>query len=93
MLSINIADVIAVLNTMIPHLVIIGVALIAAIVATVVAIKFKKPLKGFVRKQAWLCFALIAVVVVNTILLGPVYSMVNMAMGGGCSFRLPRIPS
>jgi beta-glucosidase len=83
MLSINIADVIAVLNTMIPHLVVIGVALIAAIVATIVAIKFKKPLKGFVRKQAWLCFALVAVVVVNTILLGPVYSMVNMAMGGG----------
>ena len=48
MLQIHIADVIAVLNTMIPQLVIIGVVL-----------------------------------VVTNILLVPMYSMVNMAMGGG----------
>ena len=83
MLSINIADVIAVIQTMIPQLVVLGVALVLAIVATICAIKAKKPLKGFIRKEAWLAFALIVVVVVNTILLGPVYSMVNMAMGGG----------
>ena len=83
MLSINIADVIAVINTMIPQLVIIGVFLVLAIVATIVAIKIKKPLKGFVRAQAWLAFFLVLVLVITNILLGPVYSMVNMAMGGG----------
>ena len=83
MLSINIADVIAVLQTMIPQLVALGVALVLAIIVTVCAMKAKKPLKGFIRKQAWLVFALVVVVVVNSILLGPVYSMVNMAMGGG----------
>ena len=83
MLSINIADVIAVINTMIPQLVIIGVVLVAAIICTIAAIKIKKPLKGFVRKQAWLVFLLALVLVVTNILLGPVYSMVNMAMGGG----------
>ena len=83
MLSINIADVIAVINTMIPQLVIIGVVLVLAIVATLVAIKIKKPLKGFVRKQAWLAFFLVIVIIVANILLGPMYSMVNMAMGGG----------
>ncbi len=83
MLSINIADVIAVLNTMIPQLVVIGVVLVAAIIATLVAIKIKKPLKGFVRKQAWLAFFLTVVIVVTNILLVPMYSMVNMAMGGG----------
>jgi len=83
MLSINIADVIAVLQTMIPQLVIIGVVLVAAIICTIAAIKIKKPLKGFVRKQAWLVFLLTLVIVVTNILLGPVYSMVNMAMGGG----------
>ncbi len=83
MLSINIADVIAVLQTMIPQLVALGVALVLAIIVTVYAMKAKKPLKGFIRKQAWLVFALVVVVVVNSILLGPVYSMVNMAMGGG----------
>ena len=83
MLQINIADVLAVINTMIPQLVIIGVVLVAAIICTIAAIKIKKPLKGFVRKQAWLVFLLALVLVVTNILLGPVYSMVNMAMGGG----------
>ncbi len=83
MLSINIADVIAVVQTMIPQLIVLGVALVAAIIVTICAMKAKKPLKGFIRKEAWLAFLLVAVVVVNTILLGPVYSMVNMAMGGG----------
>ena len=83
MLSINIADVIAVLQTMIPQLVIIGAVLVAAIICTIAAFKIKKPLKGFVRKQAWLAFFLVLVITVTNILLGPVYSMVNMAMGGG----------
>ena len=83
MLSINIADVIAVLQTMIPQLVIIGAVLVAAIICTIAAFKIKKPLKGFVRKQAWLAFLLVLVITVTNILLGPVYSMVNMAMGGG----------
>ena len=83
MLSINIADVIAVLQTMIPQLVIIGAVLVAAIICTIAAFKIKKPLKGFVRKQAWLAFFLVLILTVTNILLGPVYSMVNMAMGGG----------
>lgn len=83
MLSINIADVIAVLDTMIPQLVIIGAALAAAIIVTIAAVKIKKPLKGFVRKQAWLAFFLTLVIAVTNILLVPMYSMVNMAMGGG----------
>ena len=83
MLSINIADVIAVLQTMIPQLIVLGVAFVAAIIVTICAMKAKKPLKGFIRKEAWLAFFLVVVIVANTILLGPVYSMVNMAMGGG----------
>ena len=83
MLSINIADVIAVLKTMIPQLVAIGVGLVLAIIVTIGAMKAKKPLKGFIRKEAWIAFALVVVIAANAILLGPVYSMVNMAMGGG----------
>ena len=83
MLSINIADVIAVLQTMMPQLVILGVALVAAIVVTIFAMMAQKPLKGFIRKEAWLAFLLVVVVVANTIVLGPMYSMINMAMGGG----------
>ncbi|MCR5403029.1 MAG: glycoside hydrolase family 3 C-terminal domain-containing protein [Butyrivibrio sp.] len=83
MLSINIADVIAVLKTMIPQLTVIGVVLCAAIICTIAAFKLKAPIKGFVREQAWLVFFLTLVLTVTNILLGPVYSMVNMAMGGG----------
>ncbi|MBQ6461990.1 MAG: glycoside hydrolase family 3 C-terminal domain-containing protein, partial [Pseudobutyrivibrio sp.] len=43
----------------------------------------KKPLKGFIRKEAWIAFLLVVVVVANTIVLGPMFSMINMAMGGG----------
>ncbi|MCR5272100.1 MAG: glycoside hydrolase family 3 C-terminal domain-containing protein [Lachnospiraceae bacterium] len=83
MLNINIADVIAVLKTMIPQLVILGVAIVGAIIATIVAFKIKKPLKGFVRKQAWIACLAIVAIVANTIVFGPMYTIVNMSMGGG----------
>ena len=83
MLSINIADVIAVIQTMIPQLVIIGVALVAAIVCTIAVMKLKKPLKSFIRKDAWLAFFAILLIVVNTIVFGPMYSIISMAMGDG----------
>ena len=83
MLNINPADVSAVLKTMIPQLVILGVVLLAAIIATLTVIKKKEPVRKFVRKQAWLAFFLTVVIVISNILLVPMYSMVNMAMGGG----------
>ncbi len=83
MLGINPEDLKKVLNSITPQLVIIGVVLALAIILTIVAIKIKKPLKGFVRKSAWLAFALTLVIVVSNILLVPMYSMINMAMGGG----------
>ena len=83
MLSINIADVIAVLEQIKVQLIVIGVVLALALICTIAAMKVKKPLKGFIRKQAWLAFLLTLVIVVSNILLSPLYSMVNMAMGGG----------
>lgn len=70
---------------MIPQLVIIIAALVAAIViAIVVTVKVKqKPKKKVIRKTTWIAFFAILVITLNTIVLGPVYSMVNMAMGGG----------
>ena len=83
MLSINIADVIAVLEQIKVQLTIIGVVLALAIICTIAVLKVKKPLRGFIRKQAWLAVLLTLVIVVSNILLSPLYSMVNMAMGGG----------
>ena len=66
-----------------PQLVILGVVLLAAIIATLSVIKKTEPVRKFVRKQAWLAFLLTVVIVISNILLVPMYSMVNMAMGGG----------
>ena len=83
MLSINIADVISVLDTMKTQLIVLGIFLALAIVLTIVAIKIKKPLKSFVRRESWLAFFLVAVIIVNTIVFGPMYQMISMAMGDG----------
>ena len=83
MLSINIADVVAVLDTMKIQLIVLGVFLALAIIVTVAVMKVKKPLKGFIRKEAWLAFFLAAVIIATNIVLVPMYSMINMAMGGG----------
>ncbi len=83
MLSINIADVISVLDTMKTQLIVLGIFLALAIVLTIVAIKIKKPLKSFIRRESWLAFFLVAVIVVNTIVFGPMYQMISMAMGDG----------
>ena len=83
MLQINIEDVVKVLNTMKVHLIVLGAFLALAIICTIAVIKLKKNLKSFIRKQAWLAFFLAAVIVLNTIVFGPMYSIISMAMGDG----------
>ena len=83
MLGINPEDVKAVLQQIQPQLIILGVVLALAIIITIAVLKVKKPLRGLIRKGSWIAFALTLVLVVSNILLSPLYSMVNMAMGGG----------
>ncbi len=83
MLSINIADVIGVLDTLKVHLTILGIVLALAIIVTIAVMKVKKPLKSLIRKEAWIAFLLTAVIIVNTIVFGPMYSMISLAMGDG----------
>ena len=83
MLSINIQDVINVLNTLKPQLIVLGVALLAAIIVTVAVRKLNKPLKKLIRKETWIAFVLVVVIVANVIVFGPMYSMISMAMGDG----------
>ena len=80
MLGINWNDVITTLGLLKGYLIGIGVAFLLAIVITLIAIKVKKPLKGFLRGNAWLCFVLVTVLLVNAILMGPMKSMVNMVL-------------
>ncbi len=83
MLSINIDDVMTVLNTCKPYLIALGIVLLAAIIVTVACMKLNKPLKKLVRKEAWIAVLTVAVVVVNMICFGPMSTMLTLATGGG----------
>lgn len=79
--GINIQDVLNVLDLLKTELIILGVALVLAIVATIAVIKLPKPRKKLIRGNAWLAMILVLVIVVNTMLAGPLYTMVNNALG------------
>ncbi len=78
MLGINMNDVLTTMGLLQNYLIVIGVALVLAIVITIAAVKIRKPAKGLVRGSAWVCFFLVLAIVVNAILSGPMYSMVSM---------------
>ena len=78
MLAINWDDVWNVLSTMIPHLVAIGIALAAAIVVTVLAVKAPKDKKGLIRGSAWVAALLAVLIVANLICTGPMASMLDL---------------
>ena len=81
MLGINLDDVKTVIGLMKNHLIALAVILVLAIVATVAVVKLPKAKKKLVRGNAWLAFVLALVIIVNLILTGPVYSIVNLALG------------
>ena len=83
MLGINMNDVITTIGLLKNYLIGIGVVLALAIVLTIVAVKIKKPLKGLVRKSAWIACLLVVALIVNAILVGPMYSMVSMVFSNG----------
>ena len=83
MLAINIDDVISVLNTIRPYLIALCVALVLAIVVTVACMKLNRPLKKLVRKESWIAFLLVAVVIINMICFGPMSSLISLATGDG----------
>ena len=79
-LSFNPDDIIPVLRSMQTELIILGVALVLAIVASLVVGKKEKPARKFARGTTWIAFALVLIMVVNMILSGPMFSIVNMAL-------------
>ena len=56
MLSINMNDVITVLQSCRPQIIALVVCLLLAIIATVACVKMKKPLRKLIRKEAWIAF-------------------------------------
>ena len=86
MLGINMDDVVKVLTSMKNELIILGVALALAVVITIAlafAKNMRKPVKKLAHGNVWLAFVLVAVIVINLILTGPMYTMINLATGRG----------
>ncbi len=83
MLQINLSDVVSVLTTLRPYLIGIGIALVAAIIITIAVKGLKRPVRFMIRRTAWVAALLAIIVLINTILLGPMESMVTLATGGG----------
>lgn len=83
MLNINIADVVNIVKTCIPQLIFFGVVLVLAIITMVACMKLKKQTKYMIRRQAGVAIVLALIVTVNAVLLGPVETIVSLAMGNG----------
>lgn len=73
-------DVISVLNLVRTHVIILAILLIALIAVLIAAIKIHKPWKGFVRLQSLVAFLVAAVLIVNSMLTGPLYNTLNVVL-------------
>ena len=84
MIAIQWEDVIGVLQTCKPYLIALGVLWIAAVVVMIVCMKVKKKSKKrMIRKYSALSMLVSLVVIVNMIVLGPMYAMINLTTVGG----------
>ena len=79
MLEIDLEDVYAVLALCVPYLVVIGVALVAMVVAMVVARRQPKPKRFLVRAQAAIACVLVVAISVNLLCLGPLATLIGLA--------------
>ncbi len=83
MLSINMSDVINVLGSMRSQLIAIGVILLAGILVLILAGKIQKPKRGMVRGFAGIAMVLGVAVCVNSIMTGPMSTMLDLISGSG----------
>ena len=79
MLEINMDDVLAVLQSVAPQLVVIAIALVAAIVVTVVVARMAEGRRKLARSLTWIAAVAVIAGSVNAMLLGPLNSVVTMA--------------
>lgn len=83
MLSINMSDVINVLNLIAPFLIALAVVLVAAIVVMIVAGKKEKTKRFMMRRQSLIALLTAIIVIVNMICFGPMSNMITLATGKG----------
>ncbi len=81
MITVDIGDIMSVVNLISGHLIALAVALVIAIAIVVFAcVRLKKPLKGLVNGTAIVAFVLVGVLVVNLMLTGPLYNTLNVVL-------------
>lgn len=73
-------DVISVIQMVRTHLIVIGAALVCMILLMVLARRWAKPLRGFIRWQSFIGFLLITVIVVNVMLTGALNNTLNVVL-------------
>lgn len=73
-------DVISVIQMMRPHLIVIGVALVAMIAILFAARKWNKPFRRMIRWQSVFAFVLIAALSVNAAVTGTIYNTLNVIL-------------
>ena len=83
MLSINMSDVISVIQTIQNYLIGILVALVLAVIVTIAVGKLNKPARKMARGFTWLAFFCALVICVNLICTGPMSTMLDLVSGGG----------
>ena len=83
MLSINMSDVMNVINSIKSYLIAIGVIIVAAIVIAVAVMKMKKPEKRLIRGSALIAAIAGICICANMICTGPMSTMLDLISGSG----------
>ena len=83
MLSINMSDVISVLQSIQNYLIAIGVIIVLAIIIAIAVRKQPKSTRGLARGCSFIAAVLAITVCVNMILTGPMSTMMDLISGGG----------
>jgi beta-glucosidase len=83
MLSINISDVLNVINSIKSYLIAIGIIVAVAIVIMIAVMKLKRSTKKLIRGTALVAMLTCIIVCVNMILTGPMSTMLDLVSGKG----------
>ncbi len=81
MLSINMDDVMNVINSIIPQLVVIGAAIVIGIIVIVAVMKMQKPEKRLIRGEAGVAMVLVVLITANVICYGPMNTLLTSVAG------------
>lgn len=83
MLSINMADVLNIINLCVPYFIAMAVALVLAIIILIASRKQDKPKKFMIRCQTGVAFVLAIAVIINLVCFGPMSTLLALVSGSG----------